>query len=71
MVKVISLSEEAYQTIKGIKESEESFSDVVLRLASKKGNILSLFGCAKEDPEFIRGLRQAYKERDTEILRVY
>ena len=32
MTKVISLSEEAYQTLKKLKRDGESFSDVVIRL---------------------------------------
>jgi predicted CopG family antitoxin len=36
MTKVISLSEKAYETPKGMKKSGESFSDVVLRVASKE-----------------------------------
>jgi predicted CopG family antitoxin len=36
MRKSISVSEEAYQTLKALKKPEESFSDVVLRLISKK-----------------------------------
>tara|TARA_Y100000310_G_scaffold124700_1_gene123486 strand:+ start:109027 stop:109242 length:216 start_codon:yes stop_codon:yes gene_type:complete len=71
MVKVISLSEEAYGTLKGIKEEKESFSQVVLRLAKKKENIMSVFGCASEDKEFISGLKKAYKDRDKNELRVY
>ena len=36
MTKVISLSNEAYQTLKNIKKPGESFSDVVLRVAGDK-----------------------------------
>ena len=36
MTKVISLSEKAYQTLKGMKKPGESFSDVVLRVAKEK-----------------------------------
>jgi predicted CopG family antitoxin len=36
MTKVISLSNEAYETLKKQKKSGESFSDVVLRLVSEK-----------------------------------
>jgi predicted CopG family antitoxin len=36
MTKVISLSNEAYQTLKDSKKPGESFSDVVLRIAKKK-----------------------------------
>ena len=36
MTKIISLSEKAYTTLKGMKKSGESFSDVVLRVAKEK-----------------------------------
>ena len=36
MTKVVSLSNEAYETLKESKKPGESFSDVVLRIAKKK-----------------------------------
>jgi len=71
MVKVISLSNEAYLRLSEKKEVNESFSDVVLKLTEKKGDILSVFGCAREDKKFIEGLKKSYKERDKNELRVY
>ena len=46
MTKVISLSNEAYQTLKQLKKSGESFSDVVLRVAGerKKKSLLEFSG---------------------------
>ncbi len=51
MTKVISLSEKAYQTLKGMKKTGESFSDVVLRVADKekKRSIMEFAGCWKGD----------------------
>jgi len=51
MTKVISLSEKAYQTLKGLKKTGESFSDVVLRVADKekKRSIMEFAGCWKGD----------------------
>ncbi|MBI2667016.1 antitoxin VapB family protein [Candidatus Woesearchaeota archaeon] len=71
MVKVISLSNKAYQVLQEIKGSTESFSDVVIRLAQKGGDVLSLFGCAQKDTEFIKGIKKAYLERDIQQLREY
>ncbi|HIH34205.1 MAG TPA: hypothetical protein HA250_03615 [Nanoarchaeota archaeon] len=49
MVKVISLSNEAYEKLKEKKIDEESFSGVVLRLVDKKKPLLSeLAGALKE-----------------------
>jgi predicted CopG family antitoxin len=36
MTKVVSLSKKAYQTLKDLKRSNESFSDVVLRISGTK-----------------------------------
>jgi predicted CopG family antitoxin len=46
MTKVISLSKEAYETLKGMKKPGESFSDVVLRVAQpkKKKSLLEFSG---------------------------
>ena len=46
MTKVISLSEEAYKTLKAMKKPGESFSDVVLRVAieTKKKSLLEFSG---------------------------
>ena len=46
MTKVISLSNEAYQTLKESKKPGESFSDVVLRIAKKKKkkSLLEFYG---------------------------
>jgi predicted CopG family antitoxin len=46
MTKVISLSEKAYKTLKGMKKPGESFSDVVLRVAQgkKKKSLLEFSG---------------------------
>jgi len=46
MTKVISLSEKAYGTLKKRKRRDESFSDVVLRLAGEeqRGSLLECAG---------------------------
>ena len=65
MTKVVSLSKKAYQTLKDLKRSNESFSDVVIRIAAQepkksllefagswKGNdIDEVFSCVKKDRE--------------------
>ncbi len=49
MTKVISLSERAYGTLKKLKRSNESFSDVVLRMAGSehRKSILEFAGAWK------------------------
>ena len=46
MVKVISLSNPAYEKLKGMKQGQESFSDVVLKLVEKgkKKSLLEFAG---------------------------
>ena len=43
MTKVVQLSDEAYDRLRGLKRTGESFSDVVLRLAPK-GDLRALAG---------------------------
>lgn len=52
MVKVISLSEEAYSKLKSLK-NENSFSEVVITLVEehKKKNIMGFAGILKENKE--------------------
>ena len=65
MTKVISLSEKAYETLKGMKKSGESFSDVVIRVASKekKKSILEFAGTWKGD-DADEVLAQIMKDRE-------
>ena len=65
MVKVISLSNAAYEKLKERKTADKSFSDVVLELASKKTKypIMDLFGALKDDKESIRAFEESYKSR--------
>ena len=74
MTKVISLSEKAYQTLKGMKKPGESFSDVVLRVAEKehKKSILEFAGTWKGDDidkvfSIVLKDREQSKSREIEI----
>jgi predicted CopG family antitoxin len=74
MTKVISLSEKAYETLKSMKKSGESFSDVVLRVASKenKRSILEFAGTWKGDDidevfSIVLTDREQSKSREIEI----
>ncbi len=51
MTKVISLSEKAYGTLKKLKRPNESFSDVVMRIAGQKHgkSLLEFAGVWKGD----------------------
>ena len=71
MVKVISLSEEAYEKLKSRKIDDKSFSDVVIGLVDKKPkkSIMDLFGALKNDKESIRAFEESYKARKNLKLR--
>jgi len=65
MVKVISLSNKAYESLKTLKEAKESFSDVVLKLADKekKKSLLEFAGLWKEMPELDKIFEGVINER--------
>ena len=65
MTKVILLSEKAYETLKNMKKSGESFSDVVIRVTSKekKKSIFEFAGTWKGD-DADKVLAQIMQDRD-------
>ena len=71
MVKVISLSNKAYESLKTLKEAKESFSDVVLKLADKekKKSLLEFAGLWKEMPELDKIFEGVINERRTSRYR--
>ena len=71
MVKVISLSEEAYEKLKSKKTADKSFSDVVIDLIDKKPkkSIMDLFGVLKDDKESIKAFEESYRLRKNLKLR--
>ncbi|MBI2653946.1 antitoxin VapB family protein [Candidatus Woesearchaeota archaeon] len=71
MVKVISLSEEAYEKLKSKKGDNKSFSDVVIELVDKKPkkSIMDLFGVLKDDKESLKAFEDVINERKKIKLR--
>ncbi|MBI5003164.1 antitoxin VapB family protein [Candidatus Woesearchaeota archaeon] len=72
MVKVISLSNKAYATLKALKRGDDSFSDVVLKITEKekKPSIMDLAGKwpgTDEEAKFI--MKTLQKERKKFKLR--
>ncbi len=73
MVKVISLSNKAYETLKSLKKGKESFSDVVLELVNKekKSSLVEFAGIWKNSPEmdriFASLINERAKARDREL----
>lgn len=73
MVKVISLSNIAYETLKSLKRRNNSFSDVVLNLVNKekRASLLEFKGVWKNAPEmdkiFEDVLHERHNSRDRKI----
>ena len=62
MVKVISLSNEAYEALKRRKFLDKSFSDVVMELSTKKKkSIMNSFGVLKGVTETLKSFEKAIK----------
>jgi len=51
MGKTITITKEAYEALAREKRNNESFSDVVLRLTSRKAKLSDYFGIWSEIPE--------------------
>ena len=72
MTKVVSLSKKAYQTLKDLKRPDESFSDVVLRVAGgeHKKSILEFAGAWRGsdiDEVFSRVIKDREQSASREI----
>jgi predicted CopG family antitoxin len=70
MTKVISLSEKAYETFKGMKKPGESFSDVIMRIEkeTKKKSLLEFSGTwAGDDADEV--FAQIMKDRENSTPR--
>ncbi len=65
MTKVISISDEAYDYLKSIKDEKESFSKIIKKLVPKsdKRDILKLAGSLK-DESFIKAMNNITKSRE-------
>jgi predicted CopG family antitoxin len=70
MTKVISLSEKAYGTLRKLKRPNESFSDLVLRMAGKneKRSILEFAGAWKGD-DIEQVFSQVLEDRERSVSR--
>lgn len=61
MTKVISISDEAYDRLKRLK-NEKSFSEIIVELSSKKNDLMNFAGSLNEkEAEKIKG--EIYSER--------
>ena len=63
--KTITISEEAYEALAGLKAARESFTDVILRIVKKRkeGTLLDYVRSVEPDEEFAKTLEDVVKER--------
>jgi predicted CopG family antitoxin len=63
--KTITISEEAYEALAGMKAAKESFTDVILKIVKKKeeGTLLDYVRSIEPDEEFAKILEDVVKER--------
>lgn len=71
--RTISITEEAYERLKVMKEKNESFTDVINRVTGKR-SLLELAGILSEEDvdkmeEFIKKSRLASRKRMDEIIK--
>jgi len=67
VVKTITISLKAYEALLREKRPGESFSDVILRLVEKSGDIMDLAGCWSDVDddfvnEFLGAVRRAWED---------
>ena len=65
MTKVISLSDEAYGSLKKMKGEDDSFSDVVMELTKerRKKNLMKFAGVWKDKPEMDKIFEEIFAQR--------
>jgi len=63
--KTITISEEAYEALAGVKAAKESFTDIILKIVKKKeeGTLLDYVRSIEPDEEFAKTLEDVVKER--------
>ena len=73
MVKVISLSNEAYARLKAIKNGNKSFSDIIIEIVPpvKKKSLMDFAGIWKDDKEWDKINKKIYEDRKKFKLKEY
>lgn len=72
MTKTISLSDSAYELLKKVKRSNESFSEVITRLVGKKGKLTDIVDLYPEltgssSEEYEESVKEMRKEVDKRL----
>lgn len=65
VVKTITVTQDAYETLKRAKHADESFSEVILRVVPRKATAADWFGiCPGTEQELKKELRELKKRRE-------
>jgi len=69
--KTITISEEAYEALAGLKQQRESFTEAILRLTRKreKNAFLDYVKSLEPDEEFAEIMEEVVREREKVTLR--
>lgn len=70
--KTITISEEAYEALAGLKQGKESFTEAILKLVRKReqGTLLDYVKSLEPDEEFASIMGEVLREREKVALRV-
>lgn len=71
VVKTITVTENAYERLKSQKHSEESFSEVILRVVPKKATAADWLGICPGTEEELQADLKALKERRLEVSKEF
>jgi predicted CopG family antitoxin len=69
--KTLTISEEAYEALAGMKKERESFTEAILRLTSKveRGTLLDYINTLEPDEELAETLEGVVAEREKIVLK--
>ncbi|MBS3175614.1 hypothetical protein J4457_00050 [Candidatus Woesearchaeota archaeon] len=65
-IKTITVTEEAYEVIKGMKQEEESFSELFKRIGKQPARIKDIFGAMKQESKEAEALKKRIKSMKEE-----
>ncbi len=61
-VKTITVTEDAYNVLKGMKQGDESFSDLIKRIGSQKRSVLDFVGILRDSETSAGEFQKTVKE---------
>jgi len=71
VIKTITITEDAYESIKKLKDTDESFSKLFLRLSKRKTKVKDLLGAMKINDEEAKAMKRRiaeYKKKTSEDI---